>query len=60
MQLLSLPEQWRSTANALSGRKGKIYGIRPVFRALGERNRLANRFTPNGLAKLVAPTEPAR
>lgn len=34
--LLTLPEQWRSTANALSWRKGKIYGIRPVFRALGD------------------------
>ncbi|WP_427019245.1 hypothetical protein ACQCSX_21225 (plasmid) [Pseudarthrobacter sp. P1] len=34
--LLSLPGQWRSTANALSWRKGKIYGIRPVFRALGD------------------------
>jgi hypothetical protein len=34
--LLTLPEQWRSTADALSWRKGKIYGIRPVFRALGD------------------------
>ena len=34
--LLTLPEQWRSTAAALSWRKGKIYGIRPVFRALGD------------------------
>jgi hypothetical protein len=34
--LLTLPEQWRATADALSWRKGKIYGIRPVFRALGD------------------------
>ncbi|MET3172880.1 UNVERIFIED_ORG: hypothetical protein ABIB52_000708 [Arthrobacter sp. UYCu721] len=34
--LLTVPEQWRSTADALSWRKGKIYGIRPVFRALGD------------------------
>lgn len=34
--LLTLPQQWRSTADALSWRKGKIYGIRPVFRALGD------------------------
>lgn len=34
--LLTLPEQWRSTAKALSWRKGKVYGIRPVFRALGD------------------------
>lgn len=34
--LLSLPEQWRATADALSWRKGKIFGIRPVFRVLGD------------------------
>ena len=34
--LLSLPAQWRDTADALSWRKGKIYGIRPVFRVLGD------------------------
>jgi hypothetical protein len=34
--LLTLPEQWRTTADALSWRKGKVYGIRPVFRALGD------------------------
>jgi hypothetical protein len=34
--LLSLPAQWRETADALSWRKGKIYGIRPVFRVLGD------------------------
>lgn len=34
--LLTLPEKWRATADALSWRKGKIFGIRPVFRALGD------------------------
>jgi len=34
--LLSLPAQWRDTADALSWRKGKIYGVRPVFRVLGD------------------------
>lgn len=34
--LLTMPELWRSTADSLSWRKGKIYGIRPVFRALGD------------------------
>lgn len=34
--VLSLPPQWRATADALSWRKGKIFGIRPVFRALGD------------------------
>lgn len=33
--LLSLPEQWQDVAKANAWRKGKIYGIRPVFRALG-------------------------
>lgn len=33
--LLELPEQWKDVAKANSWRKGKIYGIRPVFRALG-------------------------
>lgn len=34
--LLTLPRQWRETADALSWRKGKIYGVRPVFWALGD------------------------
>lgn len=33
--LLGLPEQWRDLAKASAWRKGKIHGIRPVFRALG-------------------------
>ena len=33
--LLGLPEQWRDVAKAHAWRQGKIYGIRPVFRALG-------------------------
>lgn len=33
--LLALPEQWKDVAKANAWRKGKIYGIRPVFRALG-------------------------
>jgi len=33
--LLGCPEQWKDVAAATSWRKGKIYGIRPVFRALG-------------------------
>ena len=33
--LLGLPEQWKDLAKAHAWRKGKIYGIRPVFRALG-------------------------
>ncbi|WP_343320570.1 helix-turn-helix domain-containing protein (plasmid) [Arthrobacter sp. TMP15] len=33
--LLGLPEHWQDLANATAWRKGKIYGIRPVFRALG-------------------------
>ncbi|MEO8222883.1 MAG: helix-turn-helix domain-containing protein [Specibacter sp.] len=33
--LLALPEQWKDVAKANVWRKGKIYGIRPVFRALG-------------------------
>ncbi|MEO8223047.1 MAG: hypothetical protein ABI563_19965 [Specibacter sp.] len=33
--LLGLPEQWRDLAKATAWRKGKIHGIRPVFRALG-------------------------
>jgi hypothetical protein len=33
--LLGLPEQWRDVAKANAWRKGKIHGIRPVFRALG-------------------------
>lgn len=33
--LLGLPEQWKDVAKAHAWRKGKIYGIRPVFRALG-------------------------
>jgi len=33
--LLNLPEQWKEVAKAAAWRKGKIYGIRPVFRALG-------------------------
>ncbi|WP_239437950.1 helix-turn-helix domain-containing protein [Arthrobacter alpinus] len=33
--LLGLPEQWKDIAKAHAWRKGKIYGIRPVFRALG-------------------------
>lgn len=34
--LLTMPEQWQSIADSFSWRKGKIYGIRPVFRALGD------------------------
>lgn len=33
--LLTLPQQWDETAKALSWRKGRIYGVRPVFRGLG-------------------------
>ncbi|WP_227878812.1 winged helix-turn-helix domain-containing protein [Arthrobacter dokdonensis] len=33
--LLGCPEQWRDVAAATAWRKGKIHGIRPVFRALG-------------------------
>lgn len=33
--LLGVPEQWKSTAQATAWRKGRIFGIRPVFRALG-------------------------
>lgn len=33
--LLGLPEQWKDVAKAQAWRKGKIYGIRTVFRALG-------------------------
>jgi hypothetical protein len=33
--LLGMPEQWRDVAKANAWRKGKIHGIRPVFRALG-------------------------
>ena len=33
--LLGLPEQWKDVAKAHAWRQGKIYGIRPVFRALG-------------------------
>lgn len=34
--LLTLPKQWESTAKALSWRKGRIFGARPVFWALGD------------------------
>lgn len=33
--LLTLPDQWKDLAAATAWRKGKIHGIRPVFRALG-------------------------
>lgn len=33
--LLGLPEQWKDVAKATAWRKGKVHGIRPVFRALG-------------------------
>ena len=33
--LLGCPEQWKDVAAATAWRKGKIHGIRPVFRALG-------------------------
>lgn len=33
--LLALPDQWKDLAAATAWRKGKIYGIRPLFRALG-------------------------
>lgn len=33
--LLALPEQWKDVAKVAAWRHGKIYGIRPVFRALG-------------------------
>lgn len=34
--LIELPAQYAQLAKELSWRKGKIYGIRPVFRALGD------------------------
>lgn len=34
--LLTLPPQWKDTADAVSWRKGKIFGVRPVFWALGD------------------------
>lgn len=34
--LLTLPEQWKDTAKAVSWRKGKIFGVRPVFWVLGD------------------------
>lgn len=51
--LLTIPEQWRSTAAALSWRKGKIYGIRPVFRALGDVSALVYEAIERGR---VSPT----
>ena len=33
--LLGCPQQWKTVAAATAWRKGKIHGIRPVFRALG-------------------------
>ena len=33
--LLRCPQQWKDVAAATAWRKGKIHGIRPVFRALG-------------------------
>lgn len=34
--LIQLPDQYRELARELSWRKGKIHGIRPVFRAIGD------------------------
>lgn len=34
--LIQLPEQYQQLARELTWRKGKIYSIRPVFRALGD------------------------
>ncbi|WP_346926066.1 hypothetical protein [uncultured Arthrobacter sp.] len=34
--LIQLPEQYQQLARELAWRKGKIYAIRPVFRALGD------------------------
>lgn len=34
--LIQIPEQYQQLARELTWRKGKIHGIRPVFRALGE------------------------
>ncbi|WP_281452002.1 hypothetical protein [Paenarthrobacter nitroguajacolicus] len=34
--LIQLPEQYQQLARELTWRKGKIYAIRPVFRALGD------------------------
>jgi len=39
--LLQLPEQHQALARELSWRSGKIHGIRPVFRALGDTAALA-------------------
>ncbi|GAB2713978.1 hypothetical protein GCM10027038_10240 [Arthrobacter bambusae] len=36
LYLIELPDKHRAAVNDLSWRKGKIYGIRPVFRALGD------------------------
>ena len=34
--LLELPEQFQQLAQELSWRKGRIHGVRPIFRALGD------------------------
>lgn len=59
--LLTIPQQWRSTANALSWRKGKIYGVRPVFWALGDVTALVyeaieRQRTPSTTAEIVRAT----
>ena len=46
--LLSLPEQWKDVAKASAWRKGKIHGIRPVFRALGAPAALVYEFIERG------------
>ncbi|MDQ0241460.1 hypothetical protein [Arthrobacter bambusae] len=36
LYLIELPDKYRAAVKDLSWRRGKIYGIRPVFRALGD------------------------
>lgn len=50
--LVRLPEHFQDLANDLSWRKGKIYGLRPIFRCLGDTAALVyeaierSRFSP--------------
>ncbi|MFF1253807.1 hypothetical protein ACFVYC_15090 [Pseudarthrobacter sp. NPDC058329] len=59
--LVQLPEQYRQLARDLSWRKGKIYGLRPIFRRLGDTAALVyeaierSRFSPTtaGIIKMT-------
>lgn len=46
--LIQLPEQYHQLARELTWRKGKIYSIRPVFRALGDAAALVHEAIDRG------------